>query len=123
MPISTESTVSALLKTADILGTDSKSDKTAVKLKVSRHSTNSAKRGKNSAAQAITPYIPTVVLSIPIEALTVVSASDRAVPAIGTEEPIINFAVLRERVSAEALTAVCILKIPKNTVVKRDIVQ
>ena len=50
--------------------------------------------------------MPTDAFKRPIEAVTVVSASERAVPATGTEEPIMNFAVLVVKVSADALTVV-----------------
>ena len=60
--------------------------------------------------------MPTVDLSSDIEAVKVPNASERTPPATGTAEPIINFAVFIERLSAEELTAVCIPKIPTNTV-------
>ena len=54
---------------------------------------------------------------------TVPSASDSTPPATGTELPIINRAVLAVRVSAEELTAVCILKIHAKTVEINAVIQ
>ena len=51
------------------------------------------------------------------------SASDKTPPATGTVEPIINFAVRRDKLSAEELTAVCMLKMPMNRVDIKPITQ
>ena len=51
------------------------------------------------------------------------TASERAVPAIGTEVPRMNFAVRIDSVSAAELTAVCILKTPRNRVVISESIQ
>lgn len=59
----------------------------------------------------------------PIDADTVAAASASAVPVIGTEVPIINFAVFAATVSAAEFTAVCIPRIPTKIVEKSENVQ
>ena len=51
------------------------------------------------------------------------SASDNIPPATGTEEPIINFAVRIDRLSAAEFTTVCMLKIPKKIVDINETIQ
>ena len=123
IPIKTDITASTPFKTEDILPKENNEDTASVTAKTNLHKKSSAKMGKKITAQAITPYIPTEALSVPIAAVTVVSASDSAGPATGTAEPIINFAVRTLSPSAEAPRAVCILIIPINRVDVRDIIQ
>ena len=55
IPITTDITVSTLLKSDDILSRENKSDIVALSRSTTRHIKSSAKSGKNIAAQAITP--------------------------------------------------------------------
>ena len=70
------------------------------------HIKSSIISGRNIAAAATVPYIPTDDFNSPIEAVTVFTASESAVPATGTAVPRINFAVLTVRLSAAEFTAV-----------------
>ena len=106
MAISTEMALSMLLSSADNLDTENKSAAEEQSTNISRHKNNSAKSGKKIATQATMPYTPTVALIVPIDAVMVVSASLKALPAIGTVEPKTNFAVFVVSVSADEATVV-----------------
>ena len=67
--------------------------------------------------------MPTEDFKSDIEAVSVLKASERTPPVTGTAEPIKNFAVFIERLSADEFMAVWIPKMPTNNVDIKDIIQ
>lgn len=123
IPTKTDKTESTLFKREEILGRLKVSQKKESTQSPNRQIKSSAIRGKKATAQISTPQIPTLDFKRVREAVTVESASDKTPPATGTVEPIINFAVRRDKLSAEELTAVCMLKMPMNRVDIKPITQ
>ena len=123
IPTSTEITVSTALISPENLGISSILDTARQTFKVSLQIRSSQRIGSIIMQIAITPYIPTVDLSKDIEEYMVEAASESAAPATGTEVPTMNFTVFIPSESAVEFMAVCIPKIPVNSIVIRDIPQ